>query len=425
MKKNVLVFPCGSEIGLEVNRALADSTHFNLYGANSLNDHGKLVYKNYIQSDFNIDSSSFIDEINHVINTYSIDFIIPAHDAAVVKLSNSQSEINAVVITSLAETCEICRSKGRSYEKFKNLIPTPYVYAADEPMDFPVFLKPDSGQGSKGTHVAYSKEDVDFYFKRDSTLLALEYLPGKEYTIDCFTNKDGKLLFAEGRVRSRIVNGISVNSSHVQNKQFQKIAEIINSTLSFRGVWFFQVKERACGELVLMEISPRIAGTMALFRATGVNFIQLTLFDRMGYDVSVVQNKFGIEIDRALFARFTLSIEYEYVYVDFDDTLIINNTVNTTLIKFLYQARNHNKKIVLITKHIYNIQETLEKFAISNLLFNEIIQMEKSEKKCDYIKNMNSIFIDDSFEERKNILQTLSIPVFGLDAIESLLCWKV
>ena len=46
--KNVLVFPCGSEIGLEVNRALANSTHFKLYGGNSVDDHGKFVYKNYI-----------------------------------------------------------------------------------------------------------------------------------------------------------------------------------------------------------------------------------------------------------------------------------------------------------------------------------------------------------------------------------------
>lgn len=425
MKKNVLVFPCGSEIGLEVNRALANSAHFNLYGANSENDHGKFVYKNYIHMFISMDDSGFIEELNEIIEVYQIDFIIPAHDSAIITLANNQSKIKAVVITSIADTCRICRSKGETYALFEKLIATPQVYKMGELMNFPVFLKPDVGQGTKGTYSADSKAEVDFYFNKDPTLLALEYLPGKEYTIDCFTNKEGILLFAEGRVRSRISNGISVNSTHIKNEQFQKIAQIINNTLCFRGVWFFQVKERADRELVLMEISPRIAGTMALFRASGVNFILLSLFDRMGYAVSVKQNDFAIEIDRALFSRFTLTIDYEYVYVDFDDTIIVNNSVNTTIINFLYQVRNNSKKIILITKHLFNMEETLNKFALSILLFDEIIQIQKSEKKCDYIKNKNSIFIDDSFEERKEVMETLKIPVFALDAVESLLCWTV
>jgi transposase len=52
----------------------------------------------------------------------------------------------------------------------------------------------------------FTKEEIDFYLKKDSTLLALEFLPGKEYTVDCFTDKNGKLLFAEGRQRIRIYN---------------------------------------------------------------------------------------------------------------------------------------------------------------------------------------------------------------------------
>jgi len=424
MKRNVLVFPCGSEIGLEVNRALANSAYFDVYGVNSVDDHGKYVYKNYVEKLLCMEDENFIDELNEIIVDHQIDFVVPAHDSANLIMATHQNKIKAQVVTSTVETCSLCRSKSKTYQLFEKLIPTPYVYQIKDLMSFPVFLKPDSGQGSKGTFTAHSKEEVDFYFNNEESLLAIEYLPGKEYTIDCFTNREGKLLFSEGRIRNRISNGISVNSRQIINEQFQKIAQIINRTLVFRGVWFFQVKERADGELVLMEISPRIAGTMALFRASGVNFILLSLFDRMGLDVSVLQNDFGIEIDRALFARYTIDIDYEYVYVDFDDTIIVNNNINTTLLTFLYQARNDDKKIVLITKHIYNIQETLNKFAISSLLFDEIIQIHQSEKKIDYIKNSNSIFIDDSFEERKAVIEGLNIPSFALDAVESLLCWK-
>lgn len=423
--KNVLVFPCGSEIGLEVNRALAYSTHFTLYGGSSVDDHGKYVYKNYISGIPFIDKPNFIDEINRIVELYKIDFIIPAHDSAVLKMAEHQSLIKAVIITSCAATCKVCRSKGTTYEIFEKLIPTPKVYKINEQMNFPVFLKPDVGQGTKGTYKVNSKEEVGFYFKKDPTLLALEYLPGKEYTVDCFSDKNGKLLFAEGRERIRINNGISVNSKQTNNPKFKQIAEIINQTLSFQGVWFYQVKERADGELVLMEIAPRIAGTMALFRVVGINFIQLSLFDKMGFEVCILDNKLDIEIDRALFARFSIMENYEYVYIDFDDTIIVANTVNTDIIKFLYQARNNEKKIILLTKHRKDIKESLSKFAISNLLFDDILLLNQNQNKSSFIKNTNSIFIDDSFAERKEVYDTLKIPVFGLDAVESLLYWKV
>ena len=395
-----------------------------MFGANSFDDHGKFVYKNYIPDIPFIDNPDFIDRINLVIKQYDIHYIIPAHDSVLLKMAENQSIINATVITSCVETCKICRSKGKTYKVFENIIPTPKVYSITDAMIFPVFLKPDVGQGAKGTFKVNTKEEVKFYYKKDPTLLALEYLPGKEYTVDCFTDKNQKLIFVAGRERSRINGGISVNSKQVADSRFYEIADIINKTLSFQGVWFYQVKERSNGELVLMEIAPRVAGTMALFRADGVNFVQLSLFDRMGVDVSCMRNNLDIEIDRALFARFHVKHEYSYVYIDYDDTIIVNDMVNTNIMKFIYQSRNLNKKIILLSRHAQNIYNSLNKYSISKSLFDEIIIIGKDDNKSRYITNIDSVFIDDSFAERKEVFDTLHIPVFALDAVESLLLWK-
>ena len=122
--KNVMVFPCGSEVGLEINRALAYSKHFTLFGGNSVDDHGKFVYKNYIAGIPFVEAPDFIDEINKIIDQYKIDFIIPAHDSAVMKLAENQNSIKAAVITSGVNTCRICRSKRKTYETFDNITPT-------------------------------------------------------------------------------------------------------------------------------------------------------------------------------------------------------------------------------------------------------------------------------------------------------------
>ncbi len=41
----LLVFPCGSEIGLEVARAFVGIKGVELVGASSVDDHGRYVYK--------------------------------------------------------------------------------------------------------------------------------------------------------------------------------------------------------------------------------------------------------------------------------------------------------------------------------------------------------------------------------------------
>lgn len=423
-KKRVLVFPCGSEIGLEINRALANDIHFEMFGASSLADHGKFVYKNYIEGIPFVNDENFINEINKICNDFNIDFIIPAHDSVVLKLAQHADVLKAKIITSPIETCEIARSKKKTYEKLKNIILCPKIYKITDEIQFPVFIKPDVGQGSKGAKKCLTRAELDVEYVSNPEIVISELLTGKEYTVDCFTNKDGKLLFVGGRERARTNNGISVNSYPVKNIKFKEIAEKINSSLKFRGMWFFQVKENSMGELALLEIAPRIAGTMGMYRGLGVNFILLALYDAMGIDVSVINNNFDIEIDRALFARYKHNIEYETVYIDFDDTILLGDKVNSGIMQFLYQAKNKNKKIILITKHEKNVEESLTKYFISEHLFDEIIHLDKNQKKSDFIKDINSIFIDDSYAERQNVSKNIGIPVFGIDAIEVLLDFK-
>lgn len=423
-KKRVLVFPCGSEIGLEINRALANDIHFELFGASSLPDHGKFVYKNYIEGIPYITDKNFLSDLISICEKYKIDFIVPAMDSVILELAKHIDKIPATIIMSPAETCNLACSKGKTYEKLKNAINCPKTYSLSEDIEFPVFIKPDFGYGSVGAKKVNSKEELVAEYNKNQNIIISEYLPGDEYTIDCFTDRNGKLLFVGGRQRARIKSGISVNSYPVNNSEFEKIANKINNKINFRGMWFFQLKQNKNGEFTLLEIAPRIAGTMGMYRGLGVNFIQLALYDAMEYDVSIIKNNFEIEIDRALFGRYKHNINYDTVYIDFDDTILFGDKVNTDAIKFLYQAKNESKKIILITKHFSDVKETLSRFCISHNLFDEIVHLKKEDEKSNYIKCKNAIFIDDSFSERKKILENHKIPVFGIDAIETLFDYK-
>ncbi len=423
--KNVLVFPCGSEIGLEIYRSVAYSSHFRVFGGSSVDDHGRYVYEHYIPNIPDVNDEKFVELLNETVVTNKIDFILPAHDSVVLKLAEAKDKnlLRCEVVTSSYETCQISRSKLKTYELLKGVVPVPRVYQNSHEIneaDMPVFLKPDVGQGSKGTVLADTRSAVDFYVGQNQDLLVLENLPGKEYTVDCFTDRGGSLLFSAPRERARIGNGISTSSHVVNDDRFSKLAMAINDKLKFNGVWFFQVKESANKELVLMEIAPRVAGTMGLSRARGVNLVLLSLFNASGIPVKIEPNQYDITIDRALANRYEHNIQYKHVYLDFDDLVIVNGRVNPQIMAFVYQCINKDVEIHLITRHTAALDETLKKFKLHNI-FNEIIWITDNTEKHKHIRYKDAIFIDDSFAERCNVAKHTGIPVFDAHMVEVLM----
>ena len=415
MTYNVLILPIGTEVGLEIYRALRYSKHFEVYGiASGLNNHGHFVCENYICDCLpSFIDSDFWQVLSTIVEKYNIDFIYPASPLLFDVLEGIPNNLKEKLILSDFETVSICRSKMRTYTTFNDLLSVPKI-TEDK---FPIFLKPDSGQGTSGCHVADNKADFDALSCLYKNLLPLEYIDGPEYTIDCFTDRHKELRFVGARERNRIKNGISVNTHIVKNERFKPIAHIINSNLSLRGGWFFQVKGK---DLTLLEIEPRIAGTSGIWRQAGVNLPLLTLYDFCGEDVEIQYNDCRIALDRALKAVCETDIFYQAVYVDLDDTLIINNEVNTSLIEFLYQCRNRAKRIYLLTRNKHCISE-LNRCCINTSLFTDIKYL-PDQLKSNYIKDLPAIFIDDSFGERKEVKNSLGIPVFDIDAIE---CLKV
>jgi len=421
MKKfKVLVFPCGSEIGLEIHRSLKYSAHIDLIGANSTNDHGRFVYDNYIGNVPDINSKDIISFLRKIVKTKKIDAIYPTMDLVIYKLKQKEKDLGCRVISSSAETTRICLSKKRTYHFFKNKIKTPQIFTSREINSFPVFLKPDVGYGSRGTYKINSLKELEVLTEQnDRNYLILEYLPNEEFTVDCFTDKNRNLLFVGPRIRNRIVNGVSVNAKPYEkdSKSFKKIAGIINEELVLRGAWFFQLKRDINNKLTLLEVASRMGGSSSLNRMMGVNFALLSVYDAFGVDVKIMTNNYSIELDRALSNRYKTDINYSTIYVDFDDCLVVNNKINKELISFLIYSLNNNKKIVLISKNKKILKNELKKYKIK-FLFDEIIHINQEDKKYKYIKDLNSIFIDDSFTEREEVKSQLNIPVFSPDMVE-------
>lgn len=423
-KYNILVFPCGSEIGLDIYSSVCYSTYFHLIGGSSVDDHGRFVYEDYIPDIPFANTPEFIPAMSRIVKERHIDAIYPAMDLVITILKEHEEELGCRVVASPIETTQICLSKELTYMKLEGCILIPKVFdPLNVPVDeFPVFAKPKIGYGAKGTKKLNNQEEVDSFVKGKQDILILEYLPGEEFTVDCFTDKEGKPLYSAARKRNRVKDGISVNTFFVdEQEEFNRITEIINSKIKFRGAWFYQVKRDRKGQLRLLEIASRLGGSSLLSRAVGVNFALLSLFDAFDYNVVVFKNDYKVELDRALENKYKTDIEFDSVYCDYDDCLILDKTrVNIDLVKFLYQCVNQGKKIYLLSKHDGDLKKELIDFRLDHL-FDKVIHIEKDADKADYIKCQQAIFIDDSNAERVNIKNRLNLPVFSPEMIDVLI----
>ena len=421
-KKNVLIFPAGSS--MDTYKALKDNIHFNVFGASGRSDHSEYIYssgKIFISEHLYITDKNFISEMNNLINRWQIDFIIPTHDTIARFLMENEKYINACIICSPYETALIAENKKLIYESVKNCSYCPEIYNYNN-IKYPAFLKPFIAAGGKGTALIKCEDDLKFFAANNKNFLLCEYLPGREYTVDCFTDSRRKLLFTGPRTRERITNGISYHSERVKlTDEIYNIAEDLNARFIFRGSWFFQLKEDINHNLKLMEFSVRNSGTQTFWRHLGVNFPLLSLFDFMGYDIKILCNDLDIILDRGIETLFKFPYDYDCAYIDYDDTLIINGQVNTDLIKYIYQCINEGIKIILLTAHEGDIYESMNSHRISRDLFDEIITIKPGTRKSNYIHGSKAIFIDNYFPERLDVSQKINIPVFDVDAFKCLI----
>jgi hypothetical protein len=422
MRNKVLIFPSGAENALEINEAIKHSVHVEVIPGSGRCDYSELLYENEVNKLPFVDSPEFLTELNKTILNEDIKLIFPTDDTAALVLSKNASNIKAKIISSDYYTNDICRYKVKTYNLFKEEDFCPKIYFKTLENDkYPIFSKPNIGQGSQGVQIIKNQEQHKRLIDNDN-IIFVEYLPGKEYTIDCFTNKEGKLLFSGARERAEIKMGISFKTFEFHlTEEIKTIAEKINEKLNFRGLWFFQLKEDKLGNLKLLEVSTRTAGTMGYFRHKGVNLPLFSVFDALDMDVEIRKQNFDVTLFRTTKNKYKYSFTYDCVYIDYDDTVIVNNKVNKEMIAFIYQCKNNGIRVFLISKHGYNVHQSLRNYFIDPGVFDQIITLHLEEKKSDLITEKNAIFIDNWYKERKEVSEKHQIPCFDVDIVNSLI----
>jgi hypothetical protein len=421
-KVRVLVFPCGSENAGEIHDALQHSIHVELFGASSIDDHGRFRFARYQGGLPLISNPGFDRAFGELVAREGIDMVFPTHDTVAEYLAPRAEALGFHLVNGDVETTRVARRKSLTYDLFADRHWAPRRHSSVETIDaWPVVVKPDLGQGGQSVTVARNADEARAAVARTAEPLIVEYLPGDEATIDCFTDRKGRLVWAGPRTRERIRAGIAMRSRYLDgDATLATVAEEINARLVLRGPWFFQMKRDMAGAWKLLEVSCRVAGAMVAQRARGVNLPLLAVQDFLGRDVMALPEARVRMVDRAIATRVELDHEFDTVYVDLDDTLVIDSHAVPHAIAFLYQMAAEGKEIVLVTRHEADIERTLARARIAPALFDRIVHVTDGGSKARHVAG-RAIFIDNHFPERLDVSRATGVPVLDVDALQFLL----
>ena len=346
--------------------------------------------------------------------------VFPAHDDAVLGVAEHAATIGAIVVGSPLETCRVTRSKRATYRALAGAVPVPLVY--DEPAeiaDFPVFVKPDRGQGSVGARVARDRAELDWALA-DGSDLVMEMLPGDEHTVRLlqlsgpgavvrpraaprrYAGGDQRVRRAGGRTRAR-----GSRASHRRR------------AADARGV-VLPDRRDSRGEHRLLEVAPRVAGTMALHRALGVNLPLLSIYEVLRLPVSVEPSGVSAWIDRASSTATATTCStrrsmWTSTTRSWSAAGLTRGSWRSSTSPSTRDAGSFSSRAFRATF----TRCTLRRYRLAGL-FDAVVRVEAGEEKADHIGEPDAILIDDSYRERRIASQRLGIATFDVDAVELL-----
>ena len=280
----------------------------------------------YMNSDFEtipfaIDPH-FADTVLSICKKKNIRVVLPLVTRELIPLSRYIKEFEEAgtkLLVSPTASLEIANNKSRLYEflqwrgiavpDFKVVETVDQFTTAVQELGYPsrtVCFKPSVSNGSRGFRIINGHmNDLDLLFNHKPTstyinyqetlrvlstgffpeLLVSEFLPGEEYSVDCLADH-GESKIIVPRMRRRMINGISVEGEFVKEESIIQYCLQIIKELQLHGNIGIQVKRSAAGQFLILEINPRVQGTISAARGAGVNLPVLAIRQELGLPIS-------------------------------------------------------------------------------------------------------------------------------------------
>ncbi len=320
MTIKIIVSSIGSPAGYGVVKCLKDRPQFSVIGIDA---NPNCPGRDYVSEFYAVPKNSdinYLERIKEIIDRCGGDLFIPTIQPDLAKVGELNKMIR--VLSSSEESIELCNNKNTVYERLKKQGLTDYVprycyIGANDSLDYDkinklgypgkaICLKPASEHGGLSFKIInLGTPDLvaeHLFGNRDNSwrtygelieiyswcppldLMAMEYLPGEEYSVDLLL-QNNEVIVAVPRKRVRVSGGI-VTQGYVEKKE--ELIEAAKSILPLLNLDYFvnvQFKYADDGSPKLIDINPRFCGSHIMSYGAGINFPLLAV--KLALDESI------------------------------------------------------------------------------------------------------------------------------------------
>lgn len=232
---------------------------------------------------------SFSDFVLDFCRNRSITVVVPTVDCELAPLARREADFDRAGIALMASplpALEACNDKLTLMERLEGKVALAAYRAYEGPAsihpgEYPVIVKARNGSGGTGVHVARRPEDLSLV-PTDGSYMVQEYLPGTEYSVDVYIDRDRRVLASVIRERIRVDSGVAIIARTIHDPAMSELAREIALEIGIRHVANVQFKRDADGQPRLLEINPRFPGTMPLTVAAGADMPKMCLREAAG-----------------------------------------------------------------------------------------------------------------------------------------------
>lgn len=281
------------------------------------------------------DNYKFLDSVLNIAVNNNVDIIQPLVTKELEVFATNEKIFNEVgikICVSKIDNLKIANDKGLLLNELKKAglaIPefitvkkTDEFYEACKKIGYPertICFKPTKSNGSRGFriidpeidkgHLLFKEKPNSTYIKYEEVqevlssmneipeLLVMEYLPGKEYSVDMLV-ENGDVKYCIPRLRTEIKEGISTRCVIEKNSKVIEYCCEVAKKLMLNGNVGIQVRYSLEDEVKILEINPRVQGSIVACTAAGVNLPYLGIKLALGEQIPKLEIKWNIEMLR-------------------------------------------------------------------------------------------------------------------------------
>jgi carbamoyl-phosphate synthase large subunit len=284
-------------------------------------------------------SPDYVDEMLKIAKKESIDVIIPQNAVpealALAKRAKEFEEAGTIIHASRPEVIEIANDKGKTLDflrqqslpcaRYKRITANDDVNEIVRDLGYPekaVVVKPTLGAGNRGLRILTASPNYleSMFYQKPSSfptmtlddylavlskvprekvpeMVAMEYLPGDEYTVYLLAKE--RHAFYDIPLRRWVPTaGMSIIAEAVKNDEVIELTKKILSLLNLEFNVNMQLKYSSEGSPLLYEINPRLSATTILCVAAGVNLPYYGAKLAIGEEVPKVPIRYGTKMFR-------------------------------------------------------------------------------------------------------------------------------